>query len=63
VVVEIPDDLFVVADFACGILGTLDLSRADPEPPMKSIEITGDRGVLRQDYQTGEITIRRHGAS
>jgi predicted dehydrogenase len=62
-VVEIPDDLLVVADFACGILGTLDLSGADPGPPVESIEITGERGVLRQDYLTGEITIRNHGAS
>jgi len=61
--VEIPDELLVVADFACGILGTLDLSGADPGPPVESIEITGDRGVLRQDYLTGEITIRYHGAS
>ena len=62
-VVEIPDDLLVVADFACGILGTLDLSGADPGPPVESIEITGERGVLRQDYLTGEITMRNHGAS
>jgi len=61
--VEIPDDLLVVADFACGILGTLDLSGADPGPPVESIEITGERGVLRQDYLTGEITMRNHGAS
>jgi predicted dehydrogenase len=61
--VEIPDDLLVVADFACGILGTLDLSGADPGPPIEYIEITGERGVLRQDYLTGEITMRNHGAS
>lgn len=62
-VVAIPDDLLVVADFACGILGTLDLSGADPGPPVESIEITGERGVLRQDYLTGEITMGNHGAS
>ena len=61
--VEIPDDLLVVADFACGILGTLDLSGADPGPPIEYIEVTGERGVLRQDYLTGEITMRNHGAS
>ena len=61
--VAVPDDLFVVADFECGILGTLDLSGADPGPPVESIEITGDRGLILQDYLTGEITMRHHGAS
>lgn len=61
--VEIPDDLLVIADFDCGILGTLDLSGADPGPAVESIEITGERGLLRQDYLTGEITMRHHGSS
>lgn len=61
--VEIPDDLLVTADFACGILGTLDLSGADPGPPAESIEITAEHGVLLMDYLTGEIKLHRHGTS
>ncbi len=59
--IEIPDELFVIADFSCNILGTLDLSGTDPGPGTDFIEITGEDGLLRCDYLTGEITFQKKG--
>ena len=55
--IKTPDDLFVIANFANGALGTLDLSATDPGPARESITIIGEKGHLHYDYIRGEITL------
>jgi predicted dehydrogenase len=52
-----PDDLFVIANFANGELGTLDISATDPGPVREGIEIIGERGRIHYDYLSETITL------
>lgn len=52
-----PDDLFVIANFASGAIGTLDLSATDPGPALENITIIGEKAHLHYDYILEEITL------
>lgn len=54
-IVRIPDILQVQASFTCGLLSSWEFSGMHPGPAVNDLEITGEKGTLHFDFDTGVL--------